>query len=125
MLVREVTNHGAADFALVLDDYHIITAESIQRGMTFQLEHLPPQIHLVLAARTDPPLPLARLLAQGQLTVRQVLRLLLEGASNREIARRLIVSVNTVKRHVYNICGKLGVQRRTQAIARTRDLNLL
>jgi LuxR family transcriptional regulator, maltose regulon positive regulatory protein len=40
---------------------------------------------------------------------REVLRLLLEGASNRKIARRLVLSVNTVKRHVYNLCGKLGV----------------
>ncbi len=54
-----------------------------------------------------------------------VLRLLLAGASNREIARRLVLSVNTVKRHVYNLCGKLGVQSRTQAIIRARALNLL
>jgi ATP/maltotriose-dependent transcriptional regulator MalT len=56
---------------------------------------------------------------------REVLRLLLDGASNREIARRLVLSVNTVKRHVYNLCGKLGVQSRTQAIIRARTLNLL
>jgi LuxR family maltose regulon positive regulatory protein len=56
---------------------------------------------------------------------REVLRLLLEGASNREVARRLVVSVNTVKRHVYNLCGKLGVQSRAQAIAHARTLNLL
>jgi len=55
---------------------------------------------------------------------RDVLRLLLEGASNREIARRLVLSVNTVKRHVYNLCGKLGVQSLTQAIIRAGDLNL-
>jgi LuxR family maltose regulon positive regulatory protein len=68
------------------------------------------------------PSPLAEPLTGRE---REVLRLLLEGASNHEIARRLIVSVNTVKRHVYNLCGKLGVQSRTQAIARARTLNLL
>ena len=68
VLISELTGRGTGEFALVLDDYHVITAESIQREMTFLLEHLPPQLHLVLATRADPPLPLARLRAQGQLT---------------------------------------------------------
>ena len=55
---------------------------------------------------------------------REVLRLLVEGASNREVAEYLILSVNTVKKHVYNICRKLGVQSRTQAIAKARTLDL-
>jgi len=61
------------------------------------------------------------------LTVREseVLQLLMDGASNREIARQLVLSVNTVKKHVLNICGKLNVQSRTQAIAKVRTLNLL
>ena len=60
-------SHDGGDFALVLDDYHLITADPIHRGMTFLLEHLPPQLHLILATRADPPLPLAQLRAQGQL----------------------------------------------------------
>jgi len=56
---------------------------------------------------------------------REVLQLLAAGASNREIARRLVLSLGTVKKHVSNICGKLDVQSRTQAIARARVLHLL
>jgi LuxR family maltose regulon positive regulatory protein len=56
---------------------------------------------------------------------REVLGLLLQGASNREIARRLVLSVNTVKRHVYNLYGKLGVQSRSQAIIRARNHHLV
>lgn len=56
---------------------------------------------------------------------REVLQLLLDGASNREIASHLVLSVNTVKKHVYNICGKLGVQNRAQAIAKARTFILL
>jgi LuxR family maltose regulon positive regulatory protein len=67
MLTNELTDRGGGDFALVLDDYHTISAEPIHRGMTFLMEHLPPQMHLILATRADPPLPLARLRARGQL----------------------------------------------------------
>jgi LuxR family transcriptional regulator, maltose regulon positive regulatory protein len=77
---------------------------------------------------SDVPLPAPRssvLLEPLTEREREVLRLLLEGASNREIARRLVLSVNTVKRHVYNLCGKLGVQSRAQAIVRARTLNLV
>jgi LuxR family maltose regulon positive regulatory protein len=56
---------------------------------------------------------------------REVLQLMLNGATNREIARELIVSVNTVKKHVLNICDKLSVRSRTQAIAKARKLHLL
>jgi len=56
---------------------------------------------------------------------REVLYLLSTGASNCEIARRLVVSLGTVKKHVSNLCGKLGVQSRTQAIARARALQLV
>jgi LuxR family maltose regulon positive regulatory protein len=53
---------------LVLDDYHLIDVQPIDDALTFLLEHLPLQMHLVIATREDPLLPLARLRAQGQLT---------------------------------------------------------
>ena len=49
------------DVVLVLDDYHVIDAREVHDGMAFLLEHLPPQLHLVIASRADPALPLARL----------------------------------------------------------------
>jgi LuxR family maltose regulon positive regulatory protein len=55
----------------------------------------------------------------------EVLRLLVDGASNAAIAARLVVTVGTVKKHVHNVCSKLGAQNRTQAIARARALQLL
>ncbi len=56
------------NFVLVLDDYHVIDAKPIDRALTFLLDHLPPQMHLVIITREDPQLPLARLRARGQLT---------------------------------------------------------
>jgi LuxR family transcriptional regulator, maltose regulon positive regulatory protein len=56
------------EMALVLDDYHLITAQPIHRAVTYLVDHLPPQLHLVIATRADPPLPLARLRARGHLT---------------------------------------------------------
>jgi LuxR family maltose regulon positive regulatory protein len=55
----------------------------------------------------------------------EVLRLIAEGLSNREISDRLFVALITVKGHNQRIFGKLGVQRRTEAVARARDLGLL
>ncbi len=47
--------------ALVFDDYHLIHSDTIHTALTFLIEHLPPNIHLVLACRNQPPLSLARL----------------------------------------------------------------
>lgn len=54
-------------FLLVLDDYHTLDAPLVDQALTFLLEFLPPQMHLVMASREDPPLPLARLRTRGQL----------------------------------------------------------
>lgn len=58
----------SGNLVLVLDDYHTIVAKSVDQILTFLLEHLPPQMHLVIATREDPSLPLARLRVRGQLT---------------------------------------------------------
>jgi LuxR family maltose regulon positive regulatory protein len=55
-------------FVLVLDDYHVLEAKPIDQALTYLVEHLPPQMHLVIATREDPQLPLARLPARGYLT---------------------------------------------------------
>jgi len=56
------------EFILVLDDYHVVDSKRIDNALSFLLEHQPPQMHLVIATREDPPLPLARFRARGQLT---------------------------------------------------------
>jgi LuxR family maltose regulon positive regulatory protein len=66
-LLNEITT-VPDNFVLVLDDYHVIDSKPVDEALTFLLEHLPPQMHLVIATREDPHLPLARLRARGQLT---------------------------------------------------------
>lgn len=58
------TGHG---FALALDDYHVLEAQSIHTALIFLLDHLPPQMHLVIMTREDPPFPLARWRTRGQM----------------------------------------------------------
>ena len=58
----------ARSLILVLDDYHLITAQPIHESIAFLLDHLPDCLHLVIATRGDPPLPLSRLRGRGQLT---------------------------------------------------------
>jgi LuxR family maltose regulon positive regulatory protein len=69
-VLTAVLNELAAvpdDVYLVLDDYHLVDGPQLQAGMTFLLDHLPPQVHLVISTREDPTLPLARLRARGEL----------------------------------------------------------
>jgi LuxR family maltose regulon positive regulatory protein len=66
-LINEVAS-GSDKIILILDDYHLIEDPSIHETLTYLLEHLPPQLHLVIATREDPDLPLPRLRAKDQLT---------------------------------------------------------
>ncbi len=58
----------ATDLALVVDDYHLVDARPIHDMIAFFLENLPAQMHMIIATRSDPPLPLARLRSQNLLT---------------------------------------------------------
>jgi len=69
LLANVLNELGATphELVLVLDDYHVIEAGPIHDGITFLLDHLPPQLHLVIASRADPIVPLARLRGRGDL----------------------------------------------------------
>ncbi len=66
-LIKEITDIPN-DFVLVLDDYHSVDAKQVHTAVEFLIDHLPPQMSLVIATRADPPLPLARLRVGNQLT---------------------------------------------------------
>src|SRR5262245_9726654 len=69
VLVNELADRPPAGQALlVLDDYHLIGARQVHASVQFLLGYLPPGLHLVLAARSDPPLRLSRLRARGEFT---------------------------------------------------------
>ena len=65
-LLNDITTISDS-FILVLDDYHVIDSKSVDEALAFLVEHQPPQMHLVIATREDPSLPLPRLRARGQL----------------------------------------------------------
>lgn len=58
----------SGDFSLILDDVHVIDGQQIHDAVAFLLDHLPPHMHLLIASRSDPPLPLVRLRVRGDLT---------------------------------------------------------
>ena len=66
-LLNEIT-HIPDKFVLVLDDYHVIESKTVGDTVNFLVEHSPPQMHVVIATREDPPLPLARFRARSQMT---------------------------------------------------------
>ncbi len=71
LLLTELLNDIAVTedaFTLVLDDYHVIETQEVHDAVDFLLDHMPPQMHLVITSRVDPPLSLSRLRARGQMT---------------------------------------------------------
>jgi LuxR family maltose regulon positive regulatory protein len=65
-LVNELTARPD-ELVLVLDDYHLIESQAVHDSLAFLLEHLSPGMHVVISSRSDPPIPLARFRARGQL----------------------------------------------------------
>jgi LuxR family maltose regulon positive regulatory protein len=117
--IRLFVDEGAPMQALL---HHARASSKVPEYVGTLLEAFGEQNASKLPLSSPHPSLLAEQLTERE---REVLDLLLQGASNREIAQRLVLSVNTVKRHVYNLCGKLGVQSRTKAIIRARTLNLI
>ena len=74
----------------MLDDYHAIEAPEVHEAVTFLLDHLPDHLHLVIATRSDPPLPLARLRSRGQLTEVRAADLRFTAAEAREFLNRVM-----------------------------------
>ena len=66
-LINEISSFPES-FSIALEDYHLIKTQPIHEALTFLLEHLPPQMHIILTTRADPPLPIARLRARNQLS---------------------------------------------------------
>ncbi|SRR6266487_3511978 len=126
---------------LIIEDYHLISSPQIHRSLSFLLEHLSANMHIVIATRNallaafekerSTPAPLAHSTAAAPLPEplshheQRVLRLLVAGLSNPEIANELVISINTVKTHVKNIYSKLNVNGRKEARDVARHLKLL
>jgi LuxR family maltose regulon positive regulatory protein len=88
-LLNEITTISDS-FILVLDDYHVIDSKPVDQSLTFLVEHQPPRMHLVIATREDPPLPLARLRARGQLTELRLTDLRFTPAEAAEFLNRMM-----------------------------------
>jgi DNA-binding NarL/FixJ family response regulator len=101
--------------------------EAIQvaaRGETFLQPSVAAKVVAELTRQTaqPPPQPLVEPLTAREI---DILRLMAGGYSNREIADELVITEGTVKNHITNILGKLGVRDRTQAVLKAKDLRLV
>jgi LuxR family transcriptional regulator, maltose regulon positive regulatory protein len=100
----------------------VLAAFACEQRQIVQQEVIPPVSKALPRPSSQAAQQLLEPLTQRE---QEVLHLLAEGASNQEIARQLVVSLATAKKHVASILSKLGAENRTQAIARARSLTLL
>ncbi|MEC0201539.1 LuxR C-terminal-related transcriptional regulator [Paenibacillus lautus] len=92
-IVTAILNHIAVlpdRFILVLDDYHVMDSKPIDSALGFLIERMPPQMHVVIASRYDPDLPLARLRARDQLTEVRTSDLRFTSAETSEFMRHVM-----------------------------------
>jgi LuxR family transcriptional regulator, maltose regulon positive regulatory protein len=93
-LVNDLSRAGehqpGQQWIVVLDDYHAIEASEVHEAVTFLLDRLPDHLHLVMATRSDPPLPLARLRSRGQLTELRAIDLRFTPAEAGEFLNRVM-----------------------------------
>lgn len=88
-LINEISTISDT-FIFVFDDYHSIDSKPIDKALTFLIEHLPPQMRLVIITREDPDLPLARLRARNQLTELRAAELQFSEAESAEFLNRVM-----------------------------------
>ncbi len=65
-LINSITE-SSSQFSLVLDDYHVITDTQVHEAIRFTLDNIPPNMHMVISSRADPPWPLSRMRARGEM----------------------------------------------------------
>lgn len=117
--IRLATDVGYVRCFLDFDQTYAVLLPEVRQVAPAFVDQL---LSLIGNDRYDPNAQLIEPLSQREL---EILALIAQGNSNRDIAESLILSVGTVKRHAANIYGKLGVNSRTTAIARARELGLL
>ncbi len=106
LLVNYLSDHPQ-ELALVLDDYHQIHNQVIHNGIAFLIDHLPPNMHIVLTSRADPPLPLPRLRARGQMNE-------LRGEDLRFTAEEAVIFLNQVQLLDLSLDQILALEARTE-----------
>ena len=133
-LLNTKTTQLPAPAILVLDDLHAIAAPEITSDLGFLLDNLSSRMHLVVSTRIDPPWPLGRLRAGGEMielriedlrfTINEVTAFL-NDMLYATLWRQVTMSVHTVRTHVKSIYGKLDVHSRMAAVLRAKELNLI